>query len=313
MVTTMRFSGRVLAGLLTLLLLAASGGAFAAKAGATFRDCPECPEMVVLPAGTLQMGSLPDEALRSDQEGPQHKVTIPHPFAVAVHDVTRDEYARFVRETGRQSAPDCLILTPTAAVIVGGADWRSPGFAQTGRDPVVCVDWNDAQAYASWLNTKPRRAKGAGRYRLLTEAEWEYAARAGTTGRFYWGDDAEAACHFANVADQAAHRLYASIKTADCDDRYAATSPVGSFPPNPFGLYDIVGDAFQWVEDCYHPNYDGAPTDGSAWTAANCEEHVIRGGSFGHMPRLARSAYRFKDTTDHRSVFLGFRLARDAE
>ena len=278
----------------------------------TFRDCANCPEMMVLPAGSFTMGSPSAEQARSDQEGPQHKVTIPRPFAIGIYDVTRDEYAKFVHETGRESGAACIILTRDSAEYTGGADWRSPGFVQTARDPVVCVDWEDAQAYVQWLNAKLNRVS-RGAYRLLTEAEWEYAARAGTRTRYYWGDEADDACRFANTADRSAHRRYLSLKTADCDDGFTATSPVGSFPANPFGLYDMAGNAFQWVTDCYHPSYVGAPTDGSAWLSGDCPEHVIRGGSLGHMPRLLRSAYRFKDFTDHRSVFLGFRVAREID
>lgn len=303
-----------------VLHIAALFAALPAAAGAaTFRDCASCPVMTVLPSGGFEMGSLDDEVARSDQEGPRHHVDIDRPFAVGVHAVTRREYARFVKETGRRSGPDCISLTREESRKIQGADWRHPGFAQSGRDPVVCVDWEDAQAYIVWLNSKLRLAHPVpsqartGSYRLLTEAEWEYAARAGTRTRYYWGDDAEAACRFGNTADLAAHRRYHGLKTVDCDDGYAATSPVGSFPPNGFGLYDMAGNVFQWVEDCYHPNYSGAPTDGSAWVSADCEERVIRGGSLGHVPRLMRSAYRFKDPADHRSVFLGFRVAKDIE
>ncbi len=290
-----------------------------AGAAPTFRDCPTCPLMTVLPPGGFEMGSLDDEIARSDQEGPRHHVDIDRPFAVAVYAVTRNEYAHFVKDTGRRSGPDCIILTRDNSAKIDGADWRHPGFAQTARHPIVCVDWEDAQAYIVWLNAKLRPVHPlpsqplTGPYRLLTEAEWEYAARAGTTTRYYWGDDAEGACRFGNTADLAAHRLYHGLKTVDCDDGYAATSPVGSFPPNGFGLYDMAGNVFQWIQDCYHPNYSGAPTNGSAWLSGDCGEHVIRGGSLGHVPRLMRSAYRFKDSTDHRSVFLGFRVAKDVE
>lgn len=261
--------------------------------------------MVVIPAGSFVMGSPATEESRSSQEGPQHRVVIAKPFAVAVHDVTRAEYARFVRETARPAPASCITLYPSGARETPGANWAKPGFPQSDSDPVVCVDWNDAQDYLRWLNA----GHPAHRYRLLTEAEWEYAARAGTTTRYYWGDRAEDACRFANLADREAKAAYPYLKTADCADGYAATSPVGRFPANGFGLYDMVGDVFQWVEDCYQPTYAGAPADGTAWTSADCTEHVIRGGSLGHLPRLLRSAYRFKDSTDHRSVFLGFRIA----
>jgi formylglycine-generating enzyme required for sulfatase activity len=280
--------------------------------GAKFQDCPDCSQMVVLPAGSFVMGSPETEELRSSQEGPQHRVTIPHPFAMAIYDVTRDQYAAFVRDTRRPAGKSCIIFQDGGAKKTDGADWSSLGFPQTGRDPVLCVDWEDVHAYIAWLNAKLGRT-GARRYRLPTEAEWEYADRAGTTTRFYWGDSAEAACQYGNTADEAAKKAYPFLKTVDCNDGFAGSSPVGSFPPNGFGLYDMAGDVFQWIEDCYHPSYDGAPTDGSAWMTGECAEHVIRGGSLGHVPRLLRSAYRFKDPVEHQSVFLGFRLAESLE
>jgi formylglycine-generating enzyme required for sulfatase activity len=268
--------------------------------------------MTVLPAGSFVMGSPEGEELRSSQEGPRHTVTIPRPFAMAIYDVTRDQYAAFVRETGRKPGKACIVFQDGGARETDGASWTSPGFPQTGRDPVLCDDWNDVHDYIRWLNAKLGRA-GARAYRLPTEAEWEYADRAGTATRFYWGDDDRDACRYGNTADAAAKRSYPFLKTVNCDDGFAATSPVGSFPPNGFGLYDMAGDVFDWIEDCWHPSYDGAPTDGSAWTTGDCQEHVIRGGSLGHVPRLMRSAYRFKDPVDHRSVFLGFRLAEDLD
>jgi formylglycine-generating enzyme required for sulfatase activity len=280
--------------------------------GAKFRDCRDCPEMTVLPAGSFTMGSPDDEDLRSAQEGPRHVVTIAHPFAIGIYHVTREQFAVFARETGRPKAKACIVFQDGGAKETEGADWSAPGFAQTGRDPVLCDDWDDVHDYIAWLNAKLGLTGGRA-YRLPTEAEWEYADRAGTTTRFYWGDSAEIACRYGNTADESAKRAYPFLKTVACDDGFAATSPVGSFPPNGFGLYDMAGDVFDWIQDCWHPSYDGAPADGSAWTTGDCHEHVIRGGSLGHVPRLMRSAYRFKDPVEHRSVFLGFRLARDVE
>ncbi len=279
------------------------------EVGAHFRECAECPEMLVLPAGEFTMGSAPDEEARSAQEGPQHPVTLSRPFALGVYDVTVGEYARFVRATHRASGADCLVFLGPGLTATAGRDWRTPGFAQTDHDPVVCIGWRDARDYANWLNTQLPHG-GSGPYRLPTEAEWEYAARAGTTTRYYWGNDAGAACLYGNLADLAGERAHPGLKAATCDDGFAEASPVGVFAPNPFGLYDMAGNVFQWVADCWHDSYEGAPPDGSAWMGEPCGEHVIRGGSFMHLPRLMRSAYRFKDPLEHRSIPLGFRLAR---
>jgi formylglycine-generating enzyme required for sulfatase activity len=301
--------------LLLALGLSSASGAGAPQALPRIQDCRECPRMVVIPAGSFIMGSPETEESRSTQEGPAHPVTIAKPFAVALRDVTRAEYARFVRETSRPAPDSCLVLESAASALKAGADWAHPGFRQSDADPVVCVDWNDAQDYLRWLDSKrPSKARDAAhRYRLLSEAEWEYADRAGTTTRYYWGERAEDACRFANLADRRAGAAYPYMKSADCSDGFTVTSPVGRFPPNPFGLHDMAGNVFQWVADCYQTSYLGAPADGSPWMGEPCEEHVIRGGSFGHLPRLLRSAYRFKDPTDHRSVFLGFRVARSAD
>jgi len=166
-----------------------------------------------------------------------------------------------------------------------------PGFAQTDRDPVVCVSWNDAKAYAAWLSKTTGKL-----YRLLTEAEWEYAARAGTTTAWYWGDD-----------------LGGGNANCDgCGSRWdnESTSPAGSFKPNGFQLYDMLGNAWQWVEDCYVGDYRNAPTDGSAVEAKDCGSRVIRGGSWYHNPPFLRVALRYGNSPGIRDNALGFRLAR---
>jgi len=271
--------------------------------GTKFRDCADCPQMIVVPAGKFTMGSLSSQPGRSNNEGPTHQVAIAQPFAVALYDVTRDEYATFVRETNR-SGGNCYVLTGSKFEQRADGDWRNPGFEQTGRDPASCVSWDDAKAYIQWLNVKVRRALqvaggsgGAeGPYRLLTEAEWEYAARAGTTSAYYWGD--------------AIGRGNANC--VDCGSQWdkKSTSPAGSFAANSFGLYDMSGNVWQWTEDCYHDSYVGAPTDGSAWTPGNCSFHVLRGGSWRYDPMGLRTAARYRDTSDFRSGLYGFRLAR---
>jgi formylglycine-generating enzyme required for sulfatase activity len=170
------------------------------------------------------------------------------------------------------------------------------------------LSWNDATAYVAWLAKKT--GKG---YRLLTEAQWEYAARAGTTTRYSFGDDEKDLCHHGNGVDATAKSKIAGAEkwsAAPCSDGYAYTAPVGSFLPNKFGLYDMHGNAWQWLEDCWHDNYAGAPTDGSGWVSGDCSRRVVRAGSWGGIPRDLRSAKRGRDPAGERYGNIGFRLGR---
>lgn len=264
-------------------------------------------DFVNIPAGRFKMGSPSNEKGRYDDEGPVHEVAITG-FALSKYDVTRGEFAAFVKETGYDAGNSCYTFETGEWVLHDGRSWRDPGFRQTERDPVVCVNWNDIHAYAGWLGRKTGH-----RYRLPTEAEWEYAARAGTTSARFWGENPDQACAYANVADQTARDEIADAKTWEihnCRDGYAYTSPVGSFKPNGFGLYDMLGDVWQWTEDCYHKNYKGAPTDGSAWMTGTCELHACRGGAWLIEPENVRSASRVRDYPESRFTSLGFRLVR---
>ena len=275
----------------------ATQAAAAPPRGATFRDCPACPEMAVIPAGTFAMGSSPadlawTEARGADRaaivdEAPQHAVTV-RSFALGVNDVTRAEYAEFVRDTGHPTSDRCAD-SPMPDSPVRTASWRDPGFAQTDRDPVVCVSWYDARAYVAWLSTKTHAA-----YRLPSEAEWEYAARGGTTTRFWWGDDDGPA---------PSHAWYR-------DNSGGHTHEVGAWPANPFGLRDIVGDVWQWTQDCYAESYAGAPTDGlpHPWMA-DCMR-VDRGGSWAFKAWFLRSTTRERNPPGVRDTMMGFRVAR---
>lgn len=181
------------------------------------------------------------------------------------------------------------------------------GFGRGAR-PVIFVSWNEAEAYAEWL------AKISGkRYRLLSEAEWEYAARAGTSTAYPWGENPDQACAFANVAD-ATVNAQVSIDWPwalhNCSDGYAYTAPAGSYRPNEFGLYDMIGNVWERPQDCYHGSYGGAPEDGSAWRGGQCDQYVMRGGSWVSNPRSARPAARLRNDPGERSRSLGFRLAR---
>ena len=275
--------------------------------GRVFRDCPHCPEMVVVPAGDFTMGSSASEEGRYDNEGPQHRVTIGYRFAVGVYEVTRGEFARFVRATSRAMGNSCFI--PDAkrrerSGMMSGMNWRNPGFSQGDDHPAVCVSWNDAAAYARWLSQETGQA-----YRLLSESEWEYVARAGTTTARYWGESASALdqCRYANGADASSDLDY----TAHCYDGYAWTAPVGSYGANGFGLHDVLGNVWEWVQDCRNAGYQGAPSNGSAWEQGDCSVRMGRGGSWKNVvPWEIRSARRGAISTGVRSSVQGFRVTR---
>jgi formylglycine-generating enzyme required for sulfatase activity len=243
--------------------------------GVSFRDCPDCPEMVVVPAGSFTMGSPRDEEGHLDREGPQRQVTIARPFAVGKFEVTFEEWGACV------SAGACT------------ANKNDQGWGR-GKRPVINVSWDDITGgYLPWLSRKTGKA-----YRLLTEAEWEYAARAGNQAKYAWGDEI-------------------GTSHANCDGcgtqwDNQQTAPVGSFDANAFGLHDMHGNAWEWVEDCWHNTYADAPTNGSAWTLS-CSEasHVLRGGSYRDNPQRLRSAYRTRIRPSVR-IFngSGFRVAR---
>ncbi len=248
----------------------------------SLKDCANCPRMVLIPAGSFQMGvpeaeSRRENTMDDDKDArPVHPVRIGQPFYLGKYHVTRGEYAAFARATGRNV--------------------EQPSFAQTDDHPVVNVSWDDAQAYVAWLSRTTGKS-----YRLPTEAEWEYAARAGTTTARYWGDSAAQQCLYANGDDA----------TAKCSDGYSNTSPVGHFRPNAFGLYDMLGNALQWVQDCYEAyGYGGAFSDGSAHETASCSSRVLRGGSWIYGPRRLRAGYRFWSEPGNRNDLIGFRVAR---
>jgi formylglycine-generating enzyme required for sulfatase activity len=292
--------------------------ALARVAGTVFRDCPDCPEMVVLPAGTFTMGSSAAEKTWAASHGgslgsvadeaPQHAVSL-RSFALGRYDVTRGEYAAFVRATGHSGGDGCGRVSSKWDKDAK-LTWEDPGFAQTDRDPVVCVSWDDAQAYVRWLSSKTGHS-----YRLPTEAEWEYAARAGATTKFWWGDDDTTA---------PAHAWFrGNSGVTGCKGLQCAggqTHPVGAKPANAFGLYDMAGNVWQWTEDCYDNSYAGAPADGRANETASSDVHandsqgrclrVDRGGSWMFPAWLLRSATRERNPANFRDIIMGFRLAR---
>ena len=277
--------------------------------GKRFRDCAGCPWMVVVPEGSFLMGSPESEEGRWDdgREGPVHRVRMARPFAVGVHEVTRGEFARFVSEEGRSMGDGCWGYEGGEWGWRLGKSWENPGFEQTDEHPVVCVSWEDARAYVGWLSEETGKE-----YRLLSESEWEYVARGGRGTSRYWGEGEAGQCEYANGADEALKGEYADWPwaVASCNDRRVWTSPVGTFEENGFGLHDVLGNVWEWVGDCYHDSYEGAPADGSAWESGDCERRVLRGGSWDSIPGNLRSAIRFRSPTGGRSVNAGFRVAR---
>jgi formylglycine-generating enzyme required for sulfatase activity len=258
------------------------------RAGDTFQDTltggGKGPEMVVIPAGSFTMGSPSSEEGRGGNEGPQRTVQINYQFAVGKYEVTWAEWEACVADDG------CDGSGPAGA---GGDE----GYGK-GNRPVINVDWNDAQAYVQWLSRKT----GA-KYRLLSEAEWEYAARAGTSNAYWWGGSAS---H--EYANYGADRCCSGLATGR--DQWERTSPAGSFPANAFGLQDMHGNVWEWVEDCYGSSYSGAPTDGSARIVSDCSQRVLRGGSWYSYPQFLRSAIRSGLNPTNRNYIIGFRVAR---
>lgn len=271
----------------------------------TFRDCPDCPEMVIIPAGSFMMGSPEDEEGRAADEGPQHRVTIGAPFALGRYEVTRGQFSRFVSETDYE-AEGCRYWDGDSWENDTNRNWHNPGYEQTDAHPVTCVSWEDAKVYLDWLRKETRDDS----YRLPSEAEWEYAARAGTTTAYFWGDEADNGCAFANGVDQTAMKDESDWSLMACDDGYFGTAPVGSYSANPFGLHDMSGNLREWVEDRWHENHHGAPSDGSSRVKGNNSARVFRGGSWFSEPRFLRSADRNSSEPDGRYGIIGFRVAR---
>ncbi len=289
-----------IAAVVTVFLLMA-----AAPADRSFTECPECSEMIAIPAGKFLMGSPAHEPGRFDSEGPQHVVTV-RAFAMARYPVTSQQFLAFLNATGYQPQPCNPLL---------GLGWKQlhRGLAATPTDveppkwPAVCLDWKDAERFIAWINERARAAHPAlgsrGPSRLPSEAEWEYAARAGTNTTRWWGNDVGGGHANCNGCG------------SPWDDRLLG--PVDGFDANGFGLAGMLGNAWEWTADCWHPSYVNAPTDGHAWNDSYCIRHAIRGGAWNNVPIFVRSAARVGAAEDGAepdydySTLTGFRLARD--
>jgi formylglycine-generating enzyme required for sulfatase activity len=297
-----------------------TGGAWAdaqtVKPGQIFRDCPDCPEMVVVPAGNFLMGLADDEAKRDAQQEPllykimdgwrwtktaepQHPVNILKAFALGKYPITRGEFTLFAKETGFSTDQPCEVPGGRRLAFDSTASWQHPGFDQYPREPVVCVSWYEARAYVAWLNRKSAHENTAaqdGPYRLPSEAEWEYAARAGTRTTRWWGDalgkDNAVCTHCGSPWDN------------------QQTAQVGLYGANAFGISDVLGNVWQWTADCWNENYAGAPENGSNWLTGNCDQRVLRGGSWRSDPESVTSTARLLVIADGHFNFAGFRVAK---
>jgi formylglycine-generating enzyme required for sulfatase activity len=262
------------------------------SAGEVFRDRlkdgGKGPQMVWIAAGSFQMGSNEGDS----DEKPVHKVSITQPFAMGRYEVTVGEFRQFVNATGYRTDAEkkgSCYSWKQGWKNIKGANWRSPGFSQNDNHPVVCISWNDAMAYAKWLSQQTGK-----QYSLPSEAQWEYAARAGTETKYWWGN---------NIGKNRAN-------CDGCGSRWddKSTAPVGSFASNPFGIYDTVGNVWEWCVDPWHSNYKGAPTDGQVWSGGDESYRVLRGGSWNYFPWNARTAFRNRNTSGGRVGNFGFRV-----
>jgi formylglycine-generating enzyme required for sulfatase activity len=282
--------------------------------------------MVLLPRGSYLRGSA-DEKDRGSNEGPVKEVRIGHDLLMARSEVTKGQFAQFVQKTSYKTEAEqgigCSGWTGTAFKKEAYFNWKNLGFEQSDSHPVACVNWNDAQQYVAWLNTQAGfGTTSAQRYRLPSEAEWEFAARGVTStsqqrngtqhSRYPWGDDASSTeqCKYANGFDSTSKKQNNFSGNADCEDGYVYTAPVAQLRANAFGLHDMIGNVWEWAQDCYVDKYEVQAVDGSAYEDAACKQRVLRGGTWSFGPQDLRSAIRGRNLPDSRVSTIGFRIAR---
>ncbi len=298
-----------------LLFIPVIGNSAESESFSSFKDCEECPEMVVLPLGSFMMGATPQEANHPfigsvPAELPRHEVTIGYRFAIGMYEVKVAEFDAFAKETGTGSGGTCMIrlaekgklalkyegtkhpdsdLAAASPYIVYISDgsYSQPGLPVDADQPAVCISRNEMKAYLEWLSSKTGRG-----YRLPTEAEWEYAVRAGTDAIAFWGDNFAKTCEFANFADKSSG--YQAGIAAPCREKIKPvwTANAGSYGPNPWGIHDMSGNVQEMIEDCWHESYLGAPTDGSPWREDDCQLFVARGGDYELMHISMRASER---------------------
>jgi len=268
-------------------------------------------KLVLIPAGKFLMGSPAGEKGRTDDEGPQREVTISKPFYMGLYHVTKGQFAQFVADSGYKTEAErdgkAWGWDGSKFAEIPGYSWRKTGFEQADDHPVVNVSWNDAIAFCEWASKKTGK-----KVSLPTEAQWEYACRAGTKTAYPWGDDPDDGKGWANAADQTAKKTFGATWTYfSWDDGYAFTSPAGKFKANAFGLYDMIGNAWEWCADWYDKGYYANANKTDPTGPASGTHRVLRGGAWGGGPRLCRSAYRGWDSPARRSGGIGFRVFVD--
>jgi formylglycine-generating enzyme required for sulfatase activity len=305
------------AGLVLGAALLCKAAVAAPEAGTVIKDCADCPAIVVVPPGQFAMGSDSVNEMRGGvarPEGPVRQVKIAYSFGIGRTEVTNTEFDAFVRATGYQPANKCGMGMDQP--VIKDVTYRGPVLGRTPEPnaPVVCVSWKDAQAYVAWLSSKTGQ-----RYRLLTEAEWEYAAKANSTAKWPWGADEILACTYENTFDlDSAAALPAGSKVSWspllCRDGQGLIAPVGSYKPNAFGLYDMLGNVWEWTQDCSFELYPAQPTDGSAVESTGaCELRAVRGGSWYTRQDRHRPTFRGRDPEDKAGHHFGVRVARDVQ
>ena len=285
--------------------------------GSEFRDCSDCPQMVVIPPGKFSMGSDRKEQMRDNElrpEGPIRNISISKYFAVGKYEITYSEYERFVSQTGHESINSCSVWG--SRTTDSRYNWMDPGLGQKPKpdEPVVCINWHDAKAYTSWLSNYTGKS-----YRLLTEAEWEYIAKSGSSELWPWGSDAEEICKYGNVYDEtgvnerrSASKDNSGAQVAPCNDGYELVAPVGKFLPNKFGLYDTIGNVWEWTEDCSVKFYDTSNLDGSDFqVSGKCDKRSVRSGSWRSRLSRHRPSFRGRDPAEIAYFHFGLRIARD--
>ncbi|MBU3672745.1 MAG: formylglycine-generating enzyme family protein [Sinobacteraceae bacterium] len=293
---------------------------------ASIRDCADCPELVPIPVGEFVMGADIEEPRRLElpefwatREQPKHRVRISRTFALGKYELTRGEFARFAAETGYSPAPGCWHFIGTEWLFDESRSWQDAKISETDAHPVTCVNWHDASAYLEWLSRKTGQ-----RYRLASEAEWEYAVRAGTTTAYWFGDDPARICEFVNLGDLDTQNRFrwhetkikydkmSDWKGQSCRDGHPTLAPVAATVANPFGLHGMLGNANEWVADCWNDDHRSAAGDQAArLTGADCGMRVMRGQGWTAVAASTRAAFRLKmNATDRRFTF-GFRVARD--
>lgn len=291
--------------------LASSGPVSALDKRITYRIDGVEFNVVHIPAGSFQMGSK-DEQADSDEQ-PVHPVSLKS-FYMMETEVTRGLFKAFVNDSHYRTDAEKDADKGCRAWSVddnkwdwrAGSSWQSPGFEQTDQHPVVCISYNDAQAFVTWISKRLNLA-----FRLPSESEWEYAATAGKPGRYFWGDDANKLCEYGNGADQSKSPGGTVWATrAECNDGYWFTAPVAHYKKNSNDLYDMTGNVWEWTQDCWNDSYSGAPDDGSAWKSGDCTRRVLRGGSWNYRPSYLRSANRDWNDTSNRYYYFGFRLVQ---